>query len=119
MVMRSSGKAWLTFIGVALLLFVLGMRPAMAAYRAHGNDRDLANFLQAFPRASNTKLDDCYLCHSGGQVGQKNVGSCDYCHLTHGLRPPHGEVPLNGALPPGGAASGTRAARPAEHEPGP
>jgi hypothetical protein len=76
--------------------------PAWAAYSSHQDDRDINNFLSVYPFARSTKLDDCSLCHPGGyippqgQQGSRYYGSCDYCHLTYGLQPPHGQVPLNG-----------------------
>jgi len=68
----------------------------LAAYSSHQNDQDVNNFLTVYPFARTTKLDDCSLCHPGGKVGSKSYGSCDYCHITYGLQPPHGQIPLNG-----------------------
>jgi hypothetical protein len=78
------------------LLIVLFMATTVfAAYSAHQNDQDVNNFLEVYPFAKSTKLDDCALCHPGGKVGTKQYGSCDYCHITYGLQDPHGTVPLN------------------------
>jgi hypothetical protein len=88
-----------------LLIFVLGIAwgavsstSAFAAYSAHQNDRDVNNFLAVYPFAKSTKLDDCSLCHKGGNitVGNKTsyYGSCDYCHQKYGLREPHGDILL-------------------------
>jgi hypothetical protein len=85
---------WILFLGV--LWMVANVHPALAAYSAHQNDQDINNFLTVYPFARSTKLDDCSLCHPGGKVGTKNYGSCDYCHNTYLLQPPHGPVPLNG-----------------------
>ena len=72
----------------------------MAAYSSHQNDQDVNNFLTVYSFARSTKLDDCNLCHPGGNITQGTktqfYGSCDYCHITYGLQPPHGEIPLNG-----------------------
>jgi hypothetical protein len=65
----------------------------LAAYSSHQNDQDINNFLTVYPFAKSTKLDDCSLCHPGSPNGKS--GSCDYCHQTYGLKPPHGNVPLN------------------------
>jgi len=66
------------------------------AYSAHQNDQDVNNFLAVYPFAKGTKLDDCALCHPGGKASDgKTYGSCDFCHLSYGLQPPHGAVPLN------------------------
>ena len=71
----------------------------LAAYSSHQNDEDVSKFLEAYPFARSTRLDDCSLCHPGGTITQNNrttyYGSCDYCHITYGLTPPHGQVPLN------------------------
>lgn len=79
----------------ALCWSVLGF----GAYSSHQNDQDVGNFLTVYPFARSTKLDDCVLCHPGGSITQggktTSYGSCDYCHLTYGLQPPHGNVPLN------------------------
>lgn len=68
--------------------------PVWAAYSAHQNDTDVNSFLAVYPSAKSTKLDDCALCHPGSPTGTS--GSCDYCHTTYKLQPPHGIVPLNG-----------------------
>jgi hypothetical protein len=68
---------------------------AWAAYRAHSDDRDVDAFLAAYPEAKASRLDDCFLCHPGGKVEGKAKGSCDYCHASYGLKPPHGVLPLN------------------------
>lgn len=70
------------------------------AYSSHQNDTDVNNFLAVYPFAKGTKLDDCALCHPGGlyppgDAKAKSYGSCDHCHLSYGLQPPHGKVPLN------------------------
>lgn len=66
--------------------------PALAAYKAHDNDYDTEQFLTAYPEARYTKLDNCYLCHSGGQSGKNYLNSCDWCHEVYGLKPPFGDI---------------------------
>jgi len=65
---------------------------ALAAYSAHQNDQDVTNFLTVYPFAKSTKLDDCALCHKGGQIGTRTYGSCDYCHQIYKTQPPHGNI---------------------------
>lgn len=81
-------------LGVFLtaVLFFLTALPAFAAYKAHNNDSDTNCFLTVYPEAKGTKLDNCYLCHTGGTVGKKYLDSCDYCHSVYGFRPPHGDA---------------------------
>jgi hypothetical protein len=89
---------WILPLGVLCMLVVAP--PSWAAYSAHQNDQDIKNFLTVYPFATSTKLDDCSLCHPGGSITQgtktTHYGSCDYCHNTYLLQPPHGPVPLNG-----------------------
>jgi len=89
--MKKIGLLWILALGV--LWLVPNVNPAWAAYSSHQNDQDINNFLTVYPFAKSTKLDDCSLCHPGSPNGK--TGSCDYCHQTYGLQPPHGNVPLN------------------------
>ena len=41
------------------------------AYVGHENDRDIQNFIQFYPRAVGTRLDDCQTCHRA--IGSSNV----------------------------------------------
>lgn len=84
------GKS-LGFCVTVCLLLLLSI-PVIAAYRAHGTDTDSNNFLAAYSSAAGTKLDNCYLCHTGGTVSGKSKDSCDYCHLTYGFTAPHGDI---------------------------
>jgi hypothetical protein len=84
---------WILVLGV--LWMVANANLVLAAYSSHQNDQDVNHFLAVYPFARSTKLDDCSLCHPGGKVGSKNYGSCDYCHISYGLQPPHGQIPLN------------------------
>lgn len=77
---------------VTVCLLVLISIPVIAAYRAHGSDSDSNAFLAAYSSAAGTKLDNCYLCHTGGTYAGKSKDSCDYCHLTFGFTAPHGDI---------------------------
>ena len=65
----------------------LGAICIFAAYH-HQGERDSGNFLQAYPGQAGGKLDQCALCHSGGQLEKKGmngaVGSCQWCHFKYG-----------------------------------
>ena len=89
--MKRVGFYWVLISG--FLLAMVMTTPALAAYSAHQNDKDVNNFLAAYPFAKSTKLDDCSLCHPGGKIGSKTYGSCDYCHQTYVLG--SSPVPLN------------------------
>jgi len=88
---------WILALG---FIWMTPLTTAEAAYSSHQNDQDISKFLEVYPFARSTKLDDCSLCHPGGKVTEggktKSYGSCDYCHITYGLQPPHGEIPFNG-----------------------
>jgi hypothetical protein len=55
------------------------------SYSGHENDQDSNNFVQAYPSARATRLDDCQLCHRAGArnaSGTKVVSNvCSHCHL--------------------------------------
>jgi cytochrome c553 len=60
---------------------------AVAAYQHAGDaDTDAGVFLNVYPDAAGTKLDNCVLCHGGGQYTDPKtqkattLGSCQYCH---------------------------------------
>ena len=95
--MKKTGIMLLLALG--LLWSVTMIPPAFAAYSSHQNDQDINKFMNVYPFANSTKLDDCTLCHPGGKITQggktTSYGSCDYCHISYGLQPPHGQVPLN------------------------
>ena len=55
---------------------------ALGAYRAHQDDQDVNRFLNVYSFTSPTRLNDCALCHPGGNVGRNYYGSCDYCHVV-------------------------------------
>jgi len=74
------------------LAMVATASPSLAAYSSHQNDQDVNNFLTVYPFARVTKLDDCALCHKGGIISGRAYNSCDYCHQTYGLQPPHGDI---------------------------
>ncbi|MBD3322493.1 MAG: hypothetical protein GF350_15430 [Chitinivibrionales bacterium] len=55
------------------------------SYKGHESDADANNFVTACPQALNTRLDDCILCHTGGDMpnskgGLTPINACDYCH---------------------------------------
>lgn len=55
------------------------------AYKGHGIDRDMQNFVNVHPDTVGTRLDDCQLCHRGGVVKhnsrERHKNTCDYCHF--------------------------------------
>jgi hypothetical protein len=54
------------------------------AYVGHENDRDVQNFVQQYPKAVGTRLDDCQTCHRSGVSGtdtEREYSPCGYCHL--------------------------------------
>lgn len=89
--MRLTMKSTLGFALTVGLLLVLSI-PVIGAYKSHNNDQDSNAFLAAYPQAKGTKLDNCYLCHTGGKVNGKTKDSCDYCHSVFGFKAPHGNI---------------------------
>ena len=58
--------------------------PASRAYVGHENDTDIRNFIQVYPKAAGSRLDDCQTCHRGGAPGtdaEREYSPCSYCHL--------------------------------------
>jgi len=54
------------------------------AYVGHETDQDIQNFIQMYPAAAGTRLDDCQTCHRGGVKGtdtEREFSPCGYCHL--------------------------------------
>jgi len=54
------------------------------AYVGHESDRDVRNFVSAYPAAAGTRLDDCLTCHRAGAAGtdaEREYSACGYCHL--------------------------------------
>jgi hypothetical protein len=56
------------------------------AYKGHLDERDTTNFVDAYPAAVGSRLDDCQTCHksatltnASGKSVTKNT--CDFCHL--------------------------------------
>lgn len=94
----------LRLISPLLLIVVLLTLPALAAYKAHHNDKDTVWFLQAYPEAKDQKVDNCYLCHTGGKVEKKYLDACDYCHAVYGYKAPHPAASLQKTLNPFGVA---------------
>lgn len=89
--MRPKVKSIVGFVITTCLLVLIAALPVTAAYKAHNADADTSNFLEVYPSAQGTKLDNCYLCHTGGNLGKKYLDSCDYCHAVYGFKPPHPE----------------------------
>jgi hypothetical protein len=57
---------------------------ASRAYVGHENDRDMRNFVGAYPKAAGTRLDDCPTCHRAGVARtdtEREFSPCGYCHL--------------------------------------
>lgn len=58
---------------------IIGVLYVFAAYH-HQGERDSANFLKVYPEKVGGKLDQCALCHGGGQLEKKGakviLGSC-------------------------------------------
>lgn len=73
------------FILLAFIFF--GAIVAYAAYH-HEGERDADKFLAAYPDMAGTKLDNCALCHSGGEYEKRGemvpMGSCQWCHYSYG-----------------------------------
>ncbi len=73
---------------VVTTLFLLAMASiSIAAYHHAGeSEKDATIFLNVYPDAAGTKLDNCALCHGGGQdpntSKQSILGSCQYCHAV-------------------------------------
>ncbi len=73
------------------IVFIIGLTmmalSVFAAYH-HQGERDSANFLKANPLKAGGKLDQCALCHSGGQLERNGatvaLGSCQWCHFKYG-----------------------------------
>jgi len=79
-------RKYYKLIAVGLFIVLAAMASvATAAYHHAGDaDNDAAVFLNVYPNAAGTKLDNCALCHGGGVYtsGGKSttMGSCQYCH---------------------------------------
>ncbi|MBN1932511.1 MAG: hypothetical protein JW786_12985 [Desulfobacterales bacterium] len=77
-----------TFLFGFFLFLIFSAAMASAAYH-HGGDTDSDVFLSVYPDKDGTKLDNCALCHSGGQYEKKtgqwvSLGSCQWCHYKYG-----------------------------------
>lgn len=75
-------------IGISMICLWIFGATAYGAYH-HMDEQDAPKFQQAYPHLVGTKLDDCSLCHSGGEYEKKpgnfvSVGSCQWCHMTYG-----------------------------------
>jgi hypothetical protein len=66
------------------------------AYKGHENDIDIGHFVNTWPVAIGTRLDDCQTCHAGGSFSwyqgddlrTMEMNACDFCHLVEHPRDP-------------------------------
>ena len=94
-----------TLLTVGLLILFAAMTSIATAAYQHAGDaqKDAKVFLNVYPYAAGTKLDNCVLCHAGGQYTdpktQKTttMGSCQYCHAisNYGKLPDQYRATLN------------------------
>lgn len=68
---------------------ILGFFTTTQAAYHHEGEADSPNFVAAYPELEGSKLDNCALCHCGGEYEKKpgkfiTVGSCQWCHMTYG-----------------------------------
>ncbi len=73
---------------LSMFFAVICCTGAYGAY-FHMGEADAPKFQQAYPELKDSKLDDCTLCHQGGQYvdekGQtRTLGTCQWCHYTYG-----------------------------------
>lgn len=73
-------------IGVILTVWsgVAQEKVKSRAYAGHENDRDVQNFVDRYPKAAGTRLDDCQTCHRSGIAGtdtERVYSPCGYCHM--------------------------------------
>lgn len=81
--MRKTAVVVLSLICVACFASV-----SFSAYH-HMGDTDSDRVLDLYPELAGTKLDNCALCHTGGQYEKRpgrwiSMGSCQWCHHTYG-----------------------------------
>jgi hypothetical protein len=70
---------------LAWIVLAQSQKVKSRAYAGHENDRDIQNFIQQYPKAAGTRLDDCQTCHRSGIAGtdtERVYSQCGYCHLT-------------------------------------
>jgi hypothetical protein len=88
-----------TSIFLFTLIILLVMQISVQAAYHHMGEIDSDFFLAVYPQKIGTKLDNCALCHSGGEIirGGKAqaVGSCQWCHHVYGY---DGSGDLNATL---------------------
>lgn len=96
---KKFGGSFFTLMTLLLLSITFTV---FAAYKSHHNDVDSAKFLQAYPNAQGTKVDNCFVCHTGGTVEQKHLNACNYCHTEYGYKAPHPAGSLHKTLNPFG-----------------
>jgi len=77
------------YIVVFAVTLIFGFSTTTQAAYPHEGEDDTPNFIEAYPDLKGTKLDNCALCHCGGEYEKKpgvfiEVGSCQWCHMTYG-----------------------------------
>ena len=91
-------RRWIVVIGV-LVVLALSAGPALAAYH-HEGENDSDKFLNVYPQKAGTKLDQCVLCHCGGEDDRETqLGSCQWCHYKYGF---DGSGPIDETMNPYG-----------------
>ncbi|MBI9074539.1 MAG: hypothetical protein JEZ02_03935 [Desulfatibacillum sp.] len=73
---------------IAVILIAFTGTVALAAYH-HQGESDSDNFTAVYPAKAGTKLDQCVLCHRGGEYEKSpgkivTLGSCQWCHYEYG-----------------------------------
>jgi hypothetical protein len=74
--------------GISFLLLLSWCTIGFSAYH-HEGEKDAEKFLTAYPGKAGSKLDNCALCHIGGEYTNSKsktveLGSCQWCHRTYG-----------------------------------
>ena len=93
----------LSRIPVLFLILSLATAATVFAYYAAHKDKDSAGVLETYPALTGTALDDCALCHRGGDAPlpgdpeQKPVkaGTCEHCHYVMWTQERHVGLTLN------------------------
>ncbi|MFZ2447125.1 MAG: GEGP motif-containing diheme protein [Syntrophobacteraceae bacterium] len=91
------------FAAGLFIVFATMASVATAAYKHAGDaENDATVFLNVYPDAAGTKLDNCALCHGGGAYTDSKgkttiMGSCQYCHAitNYGALPDQYGATLN------------------------
>jgi len=93
--MKSLKNITLPVIIIAAVLIMISAQGGQSAYH-HMGEKDSNIFLSVHPQCKGTKLDNCSLCHTGGEYRSRestvNLGSCQWCHYKYGYTSPHGDI---------------------------